>query len=416
MTNKEVNRYAIVKKLLEKEINGTQAAELLKLSVRHIKRLKAKVKEHGPKALIHQARGKVGNRSLPDKEKKNIVRLLHKHYSDFKPTFASEKLKERHNIARDPKTIRKLMIQEGLWKPRKKKQGDYHSWRQRRACFGEMEQFDGSYHYWLEDRGPFCCLLASIDDATGIPTKAKLAKDESTFSVFDFWKDYLKEHGKPHSIYLDKFSTYKMTQKVAQENHDTLTQFQRAMRELSIEPISANSCQAKGRVERLFETFQDRLIKELRLAGVSTTKEANVFIEKEFLPKYRQKYAVEPRSQANLHKRLSLKEEKSLDSVFSKQYERTVRSDFTISYSNQWYQLLKEQPATICKQDTVKVEERLDGSVQFRLRGKYLNYKVLPERPKKMETPWVIPASKKPVYIPPADHPWRRKFNFAAKV
>lgn len=415
MTNKEVDRYAIIQKLLSKEINGTDASELLKLSVRHTKRLKAKVKEKGPKALIHQSRGKPSNRSLKEEERKKIAALLHKHYSDFKPTFASEKLEERHNIQRDPKTIRKLMIQEGLWKPRKKKQSDYHSWRQRKACFGEMEQFDGSYHHWLEGRGPYCCLLASIDDATSIPTKAKLASNESVFSVFDFWKEYLQQYGKPYSIYLDKFSTYKMTPKAAQENHDTLTQFQRAMREVNIEPISANSCQAKGRVERLFSTFQDRLIKELRLAGISTVEEANAFIEKEFLPKYRQKYAVEPRSQANLHKPLTLKEEKNLDSIFSKQYQRTIRSDFTVSHNNQWHQLLKEQPVTICKKDTVIAEERLDGSVQFRLRGKYLNYKVLPERPKKMKVPWVIPANRRLPYIPPTDHPWR-KFDFAAKV
>lgn len=410
MTTKEVNRYGVIVKLLNKEVNGTEAANLLKLSVRQIKRLKVKVKQGGPKALTHQSRGKVGNRSMPEQEKKQIISLLHQHYSDFKPTFASEKLNERHNIKRDPKTIRQIMIIEGLWKPKQKRKKDYRAWRQRKACYGEMTQFDGSYHHWFEDRGPYCCLLVAIDDATGIPIKAKFVKDEAVFPVFGFWKEYLQQHGKPFSIYLDKFSTYKMSQRVAQENHDTLTQFQRAMQELGIDPISANSCQAKGRVERIFNTFQDRLIKEFRLAGISTIEEANVFLENVFLPMYGQKYGVEPRSQANLHKPLSQKERAMLDAIFSKQYARTIRSDFTISYNKQWYQLLKEQPATIRKQDKVVTEERLDGSVQFRLRGKYLNYKVIPERPKKMEAPWVIPASKKPAYIPPADHPWRQKF------
>lgn len=223
MTHKEVNRYAIIKQLINKEINGTHAAELLKLSVRQVKRLKRKVQNKGPEALIHANRGRSSNRSIPEQERGKIVELLHKHYPDFKPGFAAEKLEQKHNIKRDPKTIREIMIEQGLWKPKQKKQKEYRSWRQRKACFGEMEQFDGSYHHWFEDRGPYCCLLASIDDATGIPTKAKLAKDEAVFPVFDFWRGYLKEHGKPYSIYLDKFSTYKMTQKVAEENHDTKT-------------------------------------------------------------------------------------------------------------------------------------------------------------------------------------------------
>ena len=413
MTQKEVNRYAIIEKLINKEINGTHAAELLNLSVRQIKRLKAKVKKHGPKGLIHANRGKASNHSIPEQERKRIIQLLHKHYPDFKPGFASEKLDEKHNIKRDPKTIRQIMIEQELWKPKQKKKKGYRSWRQRRACFGEMVQFDGSYHPWFENRGPYCCLLAAIDDATGIPTKAKFDFDEGVFPVFGFWQEYIKENGKPYSIYLDKFSTYKMSRKTAQENHDTLTQFQRAMQELNIEPITAHSCQAKGRIERLFETFQDRLIKEMRLANISTIEQANIFLEKEFLPKYRLKYAVEPRSKANLHKPLSQKENNNLDAIFSRQYTRTIKNDFTISFEKQWYQLLKDQPATICKKDKVVVEQRLDNTIQFRLRGKHLNYKLVPERPKKMNVNWVIAANQKPVYVPAADHPWRRNFIYS---
>lgn len=411
MTQKEVNRYAIIKKLINKEINGPYAADLLNLSVRQVKRLKAKAKKHGPKGLIHANRGKTSNNNIPEQEKKRIIQLLHKHYSDFKPGFASEKLERKHNIKRDPKTIRQIMIKQELWKPKQKKKKEYRSWRQRKACFGEMLQFDGSYHQWLENRGPYCCLLACIDDATGIPIKAKFDFDEGVFPVFGFWREYIRRYGKPYSIYLDKFSTYKMSQKTAQENHDTLTQFQRAMQELNIEPITAHSCQAKGRIERLFNTFQDRLVKEMRLANISTIEQANIFLEKEFLPDYVEKYAVEPRSEADMHKPLSQKEEKNLDSVFSRQYTRIIKNDFTISYDKQWYQLLKDQPATICKKDKVIVEQRLDNTIQFRLRGKYLNYTLIPERPKKIKNiPWVIPANQKPVYIPAADHPWRKKF------
>ena len=415
MTSKEINRYTIIKKLINKEMNGTYAAELLKLSIRHIRRLKGKVKEQGAKALIHGNRGKNSNRKIPEQEKERIISLLHKYYSDFKPGFASEKLDEKHSIKRDPKTIRQIMIDEELWKPRRKKKKEYRSWRQRKACYGEMEQFDGSYEHWFEDRGPYCCLLASIDDATGIPTKAEFAKDEGVFPVFNFWKEYLEKHGKPYSIYLDKFSTYKMSQKAAQENHDTLTQFQRAMKELYIEPITAHSPQAKGRIERLFNTFQDRLIKELRLNNISTIEDANKFLKEEFIPQYKDKYGVEPRSKANLHKSLSQKERANLDSVFSRQYARTIKNDFTISFNKTWYQLLKYQPATIYKGDKIIVEEHLDNTIHFRLRGKYLNYQIIPERPKKLKLPHFIAANTKkpkPVHIPSLNHPWRQPFIF----
>lgn len=409
MTNREINRHSIIKKLLDKEINGTNAAKLLKLSVRQVRRLKGKVKQLGPKALIHASRGKPGNRRMPDEERKTIAEILKQKYPDFKPTFASEKLEQNHNIKRDPKTIRAIMIENDLWKPRKKKHNEYHSWRKRKSCYGEMLQFDGSYHRWVEDRGKEWCLLAAIDDATGIPTKAKFDTDEGTFPVFRFWKEYVEQHGKPHSIYLDKFSTYKMTQRVAQENHETQTQFQRAMNQLGIEPITAHSPQAKGRIERLFNTFQDRLVKELRLRNISTMEQANRFLE-EFLPDYKARYGVEPELKTNLHQPLNQKEKSKLNSIFSKQTMRLVRNDFTVSFNNRWHQLEKQQPATIRKQDTILVEEWLDGTTHFSIRGKYLNTKVIAEHPQKSkQTNWIIPAKKRD-YTPAANHPWRSRF------
>lgn len=410
MTNREINRHSIIKKLIDKEVNGTTAASLLKLSVRQIKRLKASVREFGPKALIHASRGKPGNRRMPDKEREAIAEILKQKYPDFKPTFATEKLSENHNIKRDPKTIRQIMISENLWQPKKKKQKEYHSWRQRKSCYGEMLQFDGSYHSWVEDRGPEWCLLAAIDDATGIPVKAKFDTDEGVFPVFAFWKEYIEQHGKPRSIYLDKFSTYKMNQRTAIENHETQTQFQRAMNQLGIEPITAHSPQAKGRIERLFNTFQDRLVKEMRLKNISTMQEANRFLEEEFLPAYKTKYSVEPALKTNLHQPLNQKEKNKLDSIFSKQTTRVVRNDFTISFNNQWYQLLKDQSATIRKKDTILVEEWLDGSICFSIRGKYLNSKIITERPQKTrKINWIIPAKRRD-YTPAVNHPWRSKF------
>lgn len=302
------------------------------------------------------------------------------------------------------------MIDEGLWKPRSKKKASAHrAWRERRSCYGEMIQFDGSYEQWFEDRGDTQCLLAAIDDATGRVTKAAFAEHEGVFPVFRFWSAYLQNHGKPRSIYLDKFSTYNVNHALAKENSDTLTQFERAAGELRIDLIKANSPQAKGRVERLFHTLQDRLIKELRLANISTVEEANTFLEKIFIPKFNARFAVEPRNTTDMHRRLTLKERAHLPSIFSRHTERTVLNDFTFSFKNQWIQLTKEQPVTIFKKDVVIVEEHLDNSIHVRLRSKYLKYTLLPKRPERAHArakqPWVIAASK--AHTPPPNHPWR---------
>jgi transposase len=410
MSLTEVKKYDIIKKVISREINGSDAAKLLDLTVRHIRRLKKKVKEDGIKGLIHGSRGKIGNRRIPDKEKQKIITLLHEHYPDFGPLLASEKLDERHKITRDKGTIRTIMIAEGLWDPNRKKKEQHREWRQRKASKGEMLQYDGSYEYWFENRGEKCCLLAGIDDADG-QVWAKFDDHEGVEPTFNYWREYIERFGKPSSIYVDKFSTYSMNHKLAKENPDTLTQFERAMKELNIGIIHAHSPQAKGRVEKLFKTLQDRLVKELRLSNISTIKEANEFLEREFLPKFNAKFMVEPRTTANLHKKLNAQEKSRLDSIFSRQYKRVVRNDFTISHGNNWYQLEKSQPVTICKRDTVIVEGRMDGSIHFRLRGKYLNYKLLPERPKKLnlgkdKLQWVIP--KTTAHTPPANHPWRQ--------
>jgi hypothetical protein len=303
------------------------------------------------------------------------------------------------------------MIEEKIWKPKQKKKEKHRKWRQRKAHKGEMVQYDGSYEHWFEDRGPKCCLLAGIDDADS-EVWAQFDEHEGVFPTFNFWRGYTERFGKPHSIYVDKFSTYSMNHKLAKENPDTLTQFQRAMETgLNVEVIHAHSPEAKGRVENLFKTLQDRLIKELRLKNISTVKEANKFLREEFLPAFNAKFMVEPRAKANLHKKLTKKEINKLDSIFSRQYTRTVRNDFTIQHNKKYYQLLKEQPVTVCKGDKVIAEERLDGSIHFRLRGKYLNYEILPDRPQRInagrnEHLWVIPKST--AHKPPANHPWRQ--------
>ena len=274
-----------------------------------------------------------------------------------------------------------------------------------------MIQYDGSYEYWFEDRGEKCCLLAGIDDADS-RVWAQFDDHEGVWPTFSFWRGYVERFGKPYSIYVDKFSTYSMNHKLAKENQDTLTQFERAMQQgLNIEVIHAHSAEAKGRVEKLFRTLQDRLIKELRLERITTMKEANRFLAESFLPKFNARFMVEPRSKADLHKKLTQQEKDKLDAIFSRHYERTVRNDFTVAHGKHWYQLEEEQPVTVCKGDKVTAEERMDGSIRFCLRGKYLNYRQLPARPEKLNgdkcnRQWVIPKS--PTYRPPADHPWRR--------
>src|SRR3989344_835198 len=351
MSKQELDRFQIISRVLNKEINGTEAASLLNLCTRQIRRLKTKVKRLGAKGLAHANRGKQSNHRISEKERQRIANLIKKYYPDFGPTFAAEKLSESHNINRDPKTIKAIMIAEDLWKPRKKKQSEHRSWRQRRSCFGEMQQFDGSYEYWFEDRAPKCCLLASIDDATSTVTHAQFGQNEGVTEVFNFWQGYLRLWGKPRSIYLDKFSTYKMNPRAAQDNHELKTQFERALQELQIEPITAHSPEAKGRVEKLFRTLQDRLIKELRLHDISTIDEVNRFLKLKFLPSFNQRFSIAPANPTNLH-----------------------------------------QPVTVQKQDRVTIEQQLDDTVKIRLRGKYLNYRIIPKRIPKAHIPWVLAA------------------------
>lgn len=417
MSKKDLDKYDVIKRTIRREITVKKAGELLRLCERQIHRLKNKIKERGAAGLIHGNRGKPSNRRMPEKERQKIISILRQRYSDFRPTHASEKLRDIHGIDKDPKTIRLIMTAEGLWKPKKQRGSEYRCARPRKDHFGEMQQFDGSYHLWFEDRGPEYCLLASIDDAANNVTQAQFAKDEGTLPVFGFWNGYFLIHGKPRSIYLDKLRTYYNNHPGALGDEEMLTQFQRAMRELGIEPIVAHSPQAKGRIERLFATFQDRLVKELRLRNISDPETANQFLKEEFIPWFNQRYGVEPNQKANLHRKLSRQEKKHLSAILSRQSVRTVQNDFTIRFNNQWYQLNKEQPATIRPQDQVLIEERLDGQTYVRLRDKYLNYRMLLTKPQKQtKLTWVIAASQKPKgepHKPPADHPWRKQFIFS---
>jgi transposase len=412
MTNKEAQRYEIIKNLINNKLNGTQASKQLNLSVRQTKRLKKKVLVQGIKGIAHGNRGKESKKKIPSEIQAEIVKLIETTYSDFTPTLAQEKLKEIHNIKISYGSVRTIMVAEGLYKIKKRKTNKKHfSQRPRKDYYGELIQFDGSYHNWLEGRGKDkeLCLLASIDDATGKITHAKFDYNESTKSVFQFWKEYLEINGKPISIYLDKYSTYKINHKNATDNKDLLTQFQRAMQELNINPISAHTPQAKGRVERLFETLQDRLVKELRLAKINNINSANIFLQKEFIPNFDKKFSVEPRKKGDLHNKLIKPEIKNINHIFSIKKTRIVRNDFVVQYLNRYFQLEEIQTTTVYKKDQVIVEEHLDDSIHISKKGKYLNFVELVEKPQK-EISLKLPAITltKSHYTPPADHPWRR--------
>jgi len=374
MSKKEVSRYEIIKRLIRQEINGTRAAGLLHLSVRQVRRLKIRVKKHGVKGLLHESRGKLSHNRLSEEERGEIIQLLHQHYYDFGPTFASEKLFEDHHLKHDPKTIRQIMIDEELWKPKKKENGSIHrQWRERKSAYGEMIQFDGSYEHWFENREESgeVCLLAAIDDATGRLVRAEFASHEGVLPVFDFWQKYLEVHGRPRLIYLDKFSTYHQNQATAFENGSTLTQFQRAMAELRIETIPANSPQAKGRVERLFGTLQDRLIKELRLAGVTTMEEGNVFLLSWF-PRFNRRFMVEPTSALSAYRKTP--NHLSLERIFSIQEDRIVKADNTISFEGTGYLISATPKRVSFAKATVTVHRFIDGTAHIFYQGQELAY------------------------------------------
>lgn len=416
MTPKELSRYGIIQRLIKKEINGTTASLQMDLTVRQVKNIKAKVLKQGSSGVIHQSRGKPGNRKLSSRIIEKATTIIKENYHDFGPTFASEKLFEINKIKINKETMRQIMIEIGLWKAKeKKKNKQYRYWRERKEQYGQMEQFDGSYHHWFEDRNEECCLLASIDDATSKITNLHFTDSEGVKNVYGFWKKYVEQKGKPLSIYLDRHSTYKQNQKSVFDDEKLLTQFEKAMQELGIKIIHARSPQGKGRIERLFDTLQDRLVKELRLAGISTIEEANIFVNEIFIEKFNKQFAIIPRKRGDLHRPLTKYEKGALDNIFSIKNHRIVNNDFTVKFKGQWYQLEKSQPVLVRQKEKVCMEERISGQLFISLKNKNLDYRILPERPKRIKFPIIALTKTKPSWRPPIDHPWRKSFIAVAQ-
>mgnify|MGYP001568643331 FL=1 len=417
MTNQETRRYSIINNLMANKIVGSEAAKQLNLSVRQTKRLKAKVVLLGIKGIIHGNRGHTSHNKINIKILYKAKEYLKEIYHDFNPLLAQEHLRDDNNIKLSKETVRQIMISEKLWHPRKKIHIKKHFWRERKGNYGDMEQFDGSYHNWFEGRneavvGLEQCLLLSVDDSTGKITKAVFEYNEGVVPVFRFWKGYFEVKGLPNAIYLDKFSTYKVNHKNAVDNQELMTQFERAMKQLGVRVIHANSPQAKGRVEKMNGTLQRRLVKEMRLNKINTIEEANEYLQEIFISKFNKQFAVVPKKENDLHRQLNTNEKNNLDKILSIQHERKINNDYTVRFENNYLQLTETQPTTVYKKETIIVEEHLNGEIKISTGNHYLNYFRLPTRPKKEIDIKLAALTVKPPtsWKPPADHPWRMQF------
>ncbi len=408
LTASEQERYEVVCSCIDGEITNREASVRLGLKIRWVQMLKRSVEKNGKKGAIHKSKGQAPPNVTSDTVTLKVVSFFdQKKHQDFGPTFAQEKLASA-GIVMNPETLRLLMIKKKLWKPHLRRGPQIvREWRERKECFGELVQFDGSYHEWLED-GHERCLLAVIDDATGKIVQAVFEDNEGVHSVFRFWWTYIEAYGRPVAIYLDKFSTYKINYKSAVDNKELMTQFQRAMKELDIRVICANSPEAKGRVERLFGTLQDRMVKEMRLADIKTTDDANRFVHEEYLPDHNKRFSVPAKKVADMHRPISDDLRARLPAIFSVQSKRIVHNDYTIQFKNSWFQLESTQKTAVYKKDEVIIEERLDDTIHIRLKGVYLKYRELPGKPKSVYVPVVAITARKPTQKPPANHQWRR--------
>ena len=408
LTDSEQERYDVIRSCIDGDITNKEASVRLGLKIRQVQRIKRVVEKEKEKGVIHKAKGKVPPNATSDTITKKVTMFFEqKKHQDFGPTFAQEKL-AKLGTGINVETLRLMMIKKSLWKPRPRRGPQIvREWRERKDSFGELVQFDGSYHDWLETGGEEC-LLAAIDDATSKIVNAVFEDNEGVHSVFRFWIAYLEAYGRPVAIYLDKFSTYKVNHKNAVDNEELMTQFQRAMEELDIRVINANSPEAKGRVERLFGTLQDRMIKEMRLVDVKTIDEANRFVCKEYIQDHDRRFSVPAKNTSDAHRPLSDEMRASLPAIFSIQSKRKVHNDYTIQFKNQWIQLKNQQKTSVYKRDEVIIEERLDDTICVRLKDVYLEYRILPERPKPVDVPLVAITRQKPYRKPPKDHPWRK--------
>lgn len=410
MSETELTRLEIIQRVESHALKQREAAKQLGLSKRQTIRLVKKYRREGPSGLISKHRGKKGNRTHSESFKQKVIPLVHKHYDDFGPTLAAEKLQERHNLLINKETLRQWMIAAKLWKGKRQKVRTIHQQRARRPCLGELVQIDGSPHAWFEERGEKCCLLVFIDDATSRLLQLRFEKSETTQGYFRATRDYIERYGRPLSFYNDKHGIFRINAVEAKTGTGE-TQFSRAMRELGITIICANTPQAKGRVERANSTLQDRLVKELRLEKISDIESANAFLPK-FMEAYNQRFSVKAANPADAHRK-GLPEDKVLDLIFTKQCVRTLSKNLELSYDNIIYQVKISGKGHRMRYAKVTVCDDTKGQVTLLYKNRVLAYEVFDKKNKAATI-----VSSKEIYEkadgrsighkPKVDHPWRR--------
>lgn len=411
MSNQEIDKLRVIEHVINHRLTWPEAANQLDLSVRQIGRLVIRVRDDGAKGLPHRLRGRASNHRLDPAILKKAIELVETHYHDFGPTFANEKLKSEHGIHLSTFTLRQSMIDKNLWSFHSNKP-KHRAWRQRRPCVGELVQLDGSDHDWFEGRGPRCVLVIYIDDATSRILYGEFVSVENTFNLMTTTRTYVERYGRPGSLYVDKDSVYVINRPPTVEEQlqgeDPLTQFGRAMAQLDIEIINAHSPQAKGRVERGFRTHQDRLVKELRLRGISTVKEANRFLWDIYIPDHNRRCAIAAANPTDAHR--PVLDTHDLNRIFSIHHDRVAANDFTLRLNNTFFQILPEQSVIIRPKNKVLIELWLDGSTHLWFKDHPVSFKPLPERP---YTPFYAtnkaPVTSTPVTVKKSssDHPWR---------
>jgi transposase len=372
MSHEELDRFGVITRVEERRLRQDEAARMLGIGVRQVQRLCAAVRREGADGLVSRKRGRPSAKRFPERFTRAIVTLITEHYSDFGPTLATEKLAERHGIAVSNETVRKLMIQAGIWRTRAQRRRKIQQPRPRRPCFGELIQIDGSEHRWFEDRAAMCVLLVFVDDATGQLVGMRFCESESTFEYMELAKRYLLEYGKPVAFYSDKHSVFRVN-KVGATHGEGLTQFGRALHDLNIESICANTAPAKGRVERANSTLQDRLVKELRLAGIASMDAGNVFLEP-FRRDYNTRFGKAPLSDHNAHRKLLKAERVRLDDVFCWQEPRAVSRSLTLQYDKVIYLITPGPDTDVVAGKHVTVCDYPDGRFKIRFEGRELPY------------------------------------------
>src|SRR5580698_8360604 len=372
MSDRELTRLRVMIDLADERLTVDAAATLMGLGRRQIYRLRRAFSAHGPTGLASRKRGRPSNRTHGETFHHTVLTLVREHYPDFGPTLASEKLIERHGLRVGVETLRQWMMADGLWVDRRHRLPSPHQPRRRRECLGELVQIDGSEHAWFENRGEMCTLLAFVDDATSRLMRLRFVASESAFDYFRATRDYLETHGKPVAFYSDKHSIFRVNAKDA-AGGDRITQFGRALSELNIDIICANSPQAKGRVECAFGTLQDRLVKELRLAGISTIEAANVWLPG-FIADYNARFGRDPANPKNLHRPLAQADD--LDEILAWREERTVTRNLTLHYDRMMLLLDPTPLARGLVRKRVEVVNYPDGRFAVQFNGAVLGFKV----------------------------------------